>query len=142
VGDDVVKLLEDVHFNDTQWVVRGAAEEALADLKTSPAAGVQAQPPPEQIGWLVAWAATRGEGVPPGEGGRHSLRQALNEGDEDTRIAAALTLARLALSEAIPDLLSALKVGSADVREAAFRALFEISLAAGRRITATGSAPL
>jgi HEAT repeat protein len=141
-SEDLLKLLEDVHYNDVQWVVRGAAEEALAQLKSPATAAVQPQPLPEQIGWLVAWAAARGEGVPPGDTGRLVLRRALNDGDDDTRIAAALTLSRLALSEAIPDLQACLRAASADVRDAAFRALFEVAQAAGRRLTATGTAPL
>jgi HEAT repeat protein len=141
-NEEILKLLNDVHFNDTQWVVRGAAEEALNVLKAPDGRGPAAQPPPEQIGWLVAWAASRGEGVAPGDAGRYTLRRALVEGDEETQIAAALTLARLAFSEAVPDLQNAMRSGSADVREAAFRALFEISLAAARRITAAGTAPL
>jgi HEAT repeat protein len=139
---EIERLLEEVHFNDTQWVVRGAAEEAVASLRAEAEKVLEPQPSPEQMGWLVAWAAERGEGVAPGDAGRYTLRRALNEGDVDTRIAAALTLARLALSEAIPDLQSGLKAASADVRDAAYRALFEISLASARRISPAGSAPL
>jgi HEAT repeat protein len=141
-SDEIVKLLEDVHYNDTQWVVRGAAEETLTQLKSAANRCPEPQAAPEHIGWLVAWAAARGEGIAPGEGGRLSLRRALNEGDDDTRIAAAMTVARMAMNEAIPELQIALKTASADVREAAFRALFDISQAAGRRITAMGTAPL
>jgi HEAT repeat protein len=141
-SEALIKLLEDVHFNDVQWVVRAAAEEALAQVKAPPANAVTPQSQPEQIGWLVAWAAARGEGIAPGDAGRLALRRALNDGDDDTRIAAALTLARLALTEAIPDLRAALRAASADVRDAAFRALYEVAQAAGRRLTATGTAPL
>lgn len=136
------KLINDVLLNETEWYVRNAANELAERLKSPTHAlpAPQAPQPPEKLGWLVAWAATQGLGVPPGRGAVEVLNRALHEGDEPTRIAAIDALARLGDPSAARELYGALRdPQSALVRDAAFRGLAYLSNALGQRL-ATPSA--
>jgi HEAT repeat protein len=91
---------------------------------------------PEAQGWLIAWAATQGLGVPPGRGAVEVLNRAALEGDEATRRAAADALGRLGDPAASRELYPLLRHDSLAVRDAAFRALAFIASAAGQRLSA------
>ncbi len=83
------ELLEKIQLEDDEWVVRTAAAQVVEALQ-SQAVWIPKPPGPlHDEPWLLAFAADRGMGVPPGEAAYEILRQCLREGD-DTQVLAAL----------------------------------------------------
>nr|MBI2905684.1 HEAT repeat domain-containing protein [Chloroflexota bacterium] len=130
----VLEALDHAYANDTQWLVRSAAEAAANELRTPPDNFPAPLPSPDQIGWLVGYAAARSQGVPAGPESRAVLLRALQDGDEATQAAAADVLGRMAAADAITPLTTAVRQGSPSVRETAYQALANISIATGQKI--------
>ena len=78
---------------------------------------------------MINWAVTRGRVVPVGPAAIPLVIEALENGDDHSRAAAAKTLGHLMLIRAVEPLQNALADPNADVREAAFYALCEIDRA-------------
>jgi HEAT repeat protein len=132
-------LIEETQRNEQEWYVRNAANELYTRIQEPPSRAPKPYLPPESQGWLVAWAAQKGVGVPPGKGAVEVLGRALREGEESARIAAAEALARLNDPIAARELYGALRDPSMPlVRDAAFRALAHLSAATGQRLNAPG----
>ncbi|MGH2522490.1 MAG: HEAT repeat domain-containing protein, partial [Anaerolineales bacterium] len=131
------KKLEDMQHNEQEWFVRSAAMEMLNQIKEP---GEDHQPqgylPPESQGWLIAWAASKGTGVPPGKAAIEVLNRALREGDEAFRIAAAEAIGRLGEPALARDLYAAMRDSDPLLRDAAYRALAQISMASAQRLAA------
>ena len=130
------KIVENVQINEQQWIVRNAAVEMMALIKEPPDLSPKPYPAPDALGWLVSWAASQGTGVPPGKAAIDVLNKALSSGDEVNRRAAAGALGRLCDPGAARELYAALRAPEPLVRDAAFRALAQTSMAANQRLAA------
>jgi HEAT repeat protein len=125
------EALEHMQREDTEWLVRNAAAEALVSMGV----GEEQEPPPLDLTlpqadaepWLIAWAAEQGEGAGVGEAARVTLMRALREGDPETRFMAIETLERLADPRAIGALRQYLRDPYPEIRQATLVALAEIS---------------
>jgi len=130
-ADWVEETLQQLHLQDSEWLVRNAASEALAQLadEEQPALELTALtlPKAEQESWLIAWAAEQGEGTGVGDAALATLTRALREGDAPTRQAAVNTLRRLANPDTCDVLRQCLRDPEPAVRDAALSALYEIS---------------
>lgn len=130
------EMLEKAIREDPQWIVRSAASAALAEreerAKPTPP---QAPPVVSEMGWLIAWAAERGEGVGLGEAAYGPLLRALAEGSASIRLAAAQTLGLVGRPEHVEALRKALTDPSPEVAQMALWALRELSLRYGLQIT-------
>jgi len=91
------ELLLELAREDTEWVVRSAAELALQARDESEGLVTTVTPPPqpEQLDWLIGWAARQGEGLGIGEAAMVMLRRAAQEGNADAKVLSALTLAQI-----------------------------------------------
>jgi len=91
--------LEQMVREDPEWLGRSAAETALNTLRES--AHITIAPPPaiDKTEWLIHWAARKGVGVGIGEAAMAILTRAIAEGDTETRLMAALTLAHIGRAE-------------------------------------------
>jgi HEAT repeat protein len=138
-ADWALKLLEEMQVHETEWLVRNAVLEALAQWKTPPDRTPKPFAAPDTLGWLVAWAASKGTGVPPGKAAVEVLNRALKEGDEVNRCAAAEALGRLCNASAARELYVALRDPAPLLRDAAFRALTQVAAASGQRLSATAA---
>jgi HEAT repeat protein len=96
-------------------------------------------PPPEALGWLIAWAAQQGVGVPPGPAALEVLHRALREGDPATRRAAAEALARLGQPSDTGDLYPMLQGHGPALADAAYLSLASIAAGSGTRLAATAA---
>jgi HEAT repeat protein len=104
-----VELLDRVEREDEQWVVRSAANSALEAIVDRNQPGLWQIPEASDHGWLISWAATQGRAVPSGAGGMPVLLEALvDPADPSIRVTAALTLGRLVVHQAMPELRKAL----------------------------------
>jgi HEAT repeat protein len=122
-----ISLLEEHEVQDDEWYVRAAASQALERFRGPSDGGPRPAPVPCEAVWLVTWAEERGQSVPDSPEGIQILIQALQEGNQDTRIAAAQMLGAMAIQEGIQPLYEALLDNSPEVRDAAYRALGRIS---------------
>lgn len=130
----VLELLQEAYEHDNQWIVRSAAEVAARELRAPPDRLPEPTPFPETLGWLVEFAASKGHGVPTGAAGQTALLQALQEGDDEMKAAAADHLGRLVAVEAVSALAAAAREASTTVRDTAYEALAYIGMATGERV--------
>ncbi len=91
------ELLQKIAIEDSQWLVRAAADAALMELKEQAHSTVTVPAPPQvdQLPWLIAFAAQRGKGLGVGPAALEMLLQALVIGDAETQRLAAWTLAHV-----------------------------------------------
>ena len=124
----VMERLNGIVRDDPEWIVRSAAETVL-EVKE---AGPPTVEPPLQVaemGWLIRWAAERGEPVGTGDAAYETLLRALEEGAPEVRRAAAWALGLAGRPEHIPALRRATGDPDPEVATAALAALAEL----GRR---------
>ncbi len=131
----VLELLNQTFMDDSQWIVQTSAEAAAKELREPPDHFPQPVPVPEQTGWLAAYAAGKGKGVPIGPDAQMMLLQALRDGKEAERIAAADHLGRTAAADVLPALRAAIHDSAPGVRETAYQALANIAFATGQKVT-------
>ena len=125
--DWAVEVLEKVKTDDQEWIVRGAAAEAL-DRRTKPPWKVFSPPTDlAALPWLVAYAAKEGLGVGPGKAAVDMLRLALASGTLDERIAALEALSWGAGDQLVLDLYKTLESGDDHLRDAAFESLWRLA---------------
>ena len=82
------ETLEKMQVEDGEWVVQAAAAQVLESLPQKEAWAPRPKPPLHDEPWLLAFAANRGVGVPPGEAAYEVLRECLREGSEEQVLAA------------------------------------------------------
>jgi len=81
----------------------------------------------DNLGWLIQWAASKGQPIGMGKLAAQALRRALEDLDPNVRLAAVHTYAALGDVEIIPVLRARLTDDQPHVRDAAYRALEEIA---------------
>jgi len=120
----IVRLLVEVERNDSEWVVKAAATEALELIRS------RAKPSPWQtvpVGkqhWLLRHAAQEGRSVPKGDATLPYLVQIMTEySGAKQRAAAAASLGQIAAWDALPALETAVRDANKQVSEAAFTTL-------------------
>ena len=134
--DWAAEIIQRIMVDDKQWVVRGAAAEAL-DRRRSPTTGIL--PPPSELAetpWLVAYAAKQGVGISAGKASIEMLRRALTGGSAEEKSAAFEAISLFGLEELGLELQQALSSSETSLRDAAFEALCRLD-AAGKRIPAS-----
>jgi HEAT repeat protein len=131
----VLELLEKTFNGDEQWIVKSSAEAAIKDLRTPPDNAPQPLPAYDKTGWLITYAAGKGRGVPTGLAARMAMLDVLREGDDLARMAAADHFGRLAAVDSVPLLAAAARENSINLRDMAYKAITNISLATGQRVT-------
>ncbi len=120
-------LLERLIREDREWIVRSAASAALAAFEQARPASIAAPPDPSHAGWLIAWAAERGEGVGTGEAAFDALLKALVEGEPPIRRAAVHMLGLVGRPEHAAALRQAVDDPEPEVAQMALWALEELS---------------
>jgi HEAT repeat protein len=135
-ADWALSILQQIQHTEQQWLVRSAIQDMLAQWLEPAGRAPKTYTAPEATGWLIAWAAQQGLGVPPGRGAFEVLLRALREGDENTRQAAADYLGTMSEPEAVLSLYPVLHDQSQELRNAAFGALARIAAGTGQRLAA------
>ncbi|HLC33640.1 MAG TPA: HEAT repeat domain-containing protein [Anaerolineales bacterium] len=121
----VVDVLRKVSRDDKEWVVRTAAATALEAAPEGPPPAKPADA--ADLPWLVAFAASRGTGVPSGAGAMGVLERALAEGNPRERLAAAEAWRHAAFPERMQVLKRSLADPDARVRSASFEGLWALA---------------
>ncbi len=131
-----VTALYRAFLEDEQWYVRSAAQQAFQDIQGYEQRGPRNYPTPQELDWLSAWAAKRGEGIPSGEGGVQLLINALQEAEPDVRALSAQILGQTGQLGAAKALYNALRDRQEEVRSSAHRALSDLELQSGKPLPA------
>lgn len=129
-------LLYRAMLEDSEWYVRSAADMAFRQAEKPEGVGPVSHPDAESLPWLIAWAATKGEGVPAGPNARQVLIHALQEGDPLHRAAAALTIAYLGHVGGLKPLYNALRDKDENVRGTVYEALGTLQMRLGKPLPA------
>jgi HEAT repeat protein len=125
--------LEKIQVEDGQWVVRGAAAEAL-EKRRNPAAKVTPPPTePAQVPWLVAYASRVGLGIAPGRPALEMLRRAYTDGTHEEKAAALETMGWVGDEQLRMELVRALQGEDEHLRDVAYEALWRME-APGMRV--------
>ncbi|MEA3397364.1 MAG: HEAT repeat domain-containing protein [Chloroflexota bacterium] len=120
-------ILEKIGREDTQWLVRSAAQAALSTQQKEAEDTVVAAPPKiDELPWLLTWAAQQGLGLGIGEAALQMLLHAVETGDSNTRILGALTLSLIGRQEHLDVLRPLLDHEDAAVQKAAAEAIRHI----------------
>jgi HEAT repeat protein len=122
-----LEILEKMQVDDQQWVVRGAAAEALERRRNPP---WKLRPPARdgsELPWLVTFAARQGLGVAPGRGSFEMLRRSLSQGSAEEQAAALEALGWLGGAEFGIELTRALRAPDPHLRDMAFEALWRLA---------------
>jgi HEAT repeat protein len=121
-------------LEDDQWYVRSAAEGAFADMQYGDTAhGPRRYPSPESIPWLREWLEKLGDGATLNvQNPEQLLQKALEEGDADVQMLAALNMGQLGIINDMGLLYTALRHHNGQVRSAAYQALSELQLKMGQ----------
>ncbi len=126
--DWVVDLLEKIAVEDSQWVVRNAAGQALEDRQKANPYIPMRQKEPADTAWLIAFAAKRGVGIPKGDPSIPLLLDALANGSEDEKIASLWFLRHYRRESVISQLYPLLYSHQIELRDTANYALWHMSL--------------
>jgi len=128
------ELLQQLHDEDEQWIVRNAAAEILESNSRPVDARAPREPtPPSETPWLIAYAGTLGLGISPGAPATDVLMSAFSSRNPEERLAALTYLKRTPSDAVIRELYAAVFGEDAELREAAFTALWEVG-ASGQRL--------
>ena len=124
------QIIEKIHLEDEQWVVKDAASQALKELAQPNPFIPKKIPPVYNLPWLIAFAGERGIGVSPGKAAQDLLKLAFKEGNEEQRIAGINFLSIFGDSSDVLPLYQVLYSEEAgDLKEAAFIALWQLAAA-------------
>lgn len=121
------ELLEKMQVEDSQWVVKNAANQALEELSTRESRLPRKLSPLSELPWLIAFAGERGVGIAPGKPAQDLLLAALKDGSEEQKLAALDYIAQEAGSSAVLKVYQVLYSEQGEIREAAYNALWHIS---------------
>lgn len=121
-------------LEDEQWYVRSAAQQAFQEIQQEETTGPQSYPEIADLAWLAEWSASKGEGIPAGDGAVQMLLRALQEGEAPIRQLAARTIGQLGHITAIRPLYAALRDRHETVRVAAYQSLADLQMQLGEAL--------
>ncbi|MEJ2550889.1 MAG: HEAT repeat domain-containing protein [Anaerolineales bacterium] len=125
--DWIPELLQTMHLEDDQWIVRGAAAEALERIQNPPWKVYSLKTELSTTPWLVEFAKREGLAIAPGKASLELLRQALNKGKDEEKVAALEAIGNTAAEEMSLELQQALKSNQQFLKDSAFEALWRIN---------------
>ncbi len=125
IGDHwATQMLEKIAVEDSQWVVRNAAAQALEVLQKPDPHIPKPLQKPWNCPWLIAFASKRGQGVLPNQPANGILHLALTTGTFEEQLAA-LDYARTITDDRIVvDVYNLLYSGHGPISEAAFQTIW------------------
>jgi HEAT repeat protein len=128
------ELLQQLHDEDDQWIVRNAAAEMLeANSRPVDPRAPRELTPPSETPWLIAYAGSLGLGISPDAPATDVLMSAFSSRNPEERLGALAYLKRTPGDAVIRGLYAAVFGEDAELREAAFTALWEVG-ATGQKL--------
>jgi HEAT repeat protein len=125
--DWAVQILEKLQVEDSQWVVKAAAAQKLEESNKPDPRIPRPLPPLTELPWLVSFAGEHGMGVVPGKPAADLVSLALQEGNEEQKLAAIFVLSRLGDSASLPLLFQVFFTSEGEIQNNAFHGLWQIA---------------
>ncbi|GAB4418220.1 MAG: hypothetical protein Kow002_05070 [Anaerolineales bacterium] len=122
-----IQMLESIQIDDSEWVVRNAASEALESMSSASLHVPEPLPAPSESGWLIEFAGKQGAGISPGSPATDVLLTAFRSDQIEEQLAAIPYLKQTPSEGVIAAFYDALYSDNFDVREAVFVALCELA---------------
>jgi len=122
-------ILEKMHTEDQQWIVRDAAKQMLDAIHLLHPRLPIPLPALIYTPWLIAFAGEQGMGVAPGKPAYDLLYLALKQGNEAQRLAATYYLSQDVDASAVLPLYQTYFSSMGELRETAFNALWNLAAA-------------
>jgi HEAT repeat protein len=122
-----IKIVEKLRTEDSQWMVQDAANQVVQAIQEINPRLPRRLPPLTQMGWLVAFAAERGMGIAPGKPAHEMFNKALQEGNEDQRMAALYYIESNGEEDAVLPLYKTYFSSFGEKRELAYEALWTMA---------------
>jgi len=119
--------LEKMQVEDSQWVVKNAASQAMEELDSQDNRSPRKLPGLSDLPWLIAFAGERGTGIAPGKPAQDLLLSALKEGTEEQKLAALEYMTQKADTGAVLKIYELLYADQGELREAAYNALWHLA---------------
>jgi HEAT repeat protein len=122
-------ILESIATQDSQWVVKNAASQALEQLSRPDPRVPAPQPPLQDIPWLLAFASKKGIGFSSSRAAFEMLVQCMAEGSQEEKLAALQLCASLTDKYFIPSIYQLYHGQPGELVEGAYQALciYELS---------------
>jgi HEAT repeat protein len=127
-----LNLLYHLMIEDSQFLVKSAAQQAFLDMQVDDQTGPHNYPPLEAIPWFREWVAALGENAPQDKMVEELIITALEQGAPEVQALSAGTIGQLGLASNIKALYLSLRNQRVDVREAAYRALGDLQTQIGQ----------
>ncbi len=121
-------LLEKAAVQDSQWVVRNVAGQAVENLQLPHPNIPRPISPASENAWVLKFAGKQGVGITPGDKAIDLLLRALKSGTIDEKLAALIYLARETDEGTIKEIYEVISTQPGVVRQAAVYALWYISI--------------
>jgi HEAT repeat protein len=122
-----VAMIEKIRLEDSEWVVKNAATQALEELARPYEYIPHRLPELTETPWLIAFAGEKGIGVAPGKAAVDLLLLALKEGKEEQRLAALDTIRLNGDSRGVLAVYQVYYTAQGDLFEAAYQTLWHLS---------------
>jgi hypothetical protein len=121
------EILEKMRIEDSQWIVRNTATQAIESRQRSNPFIPRPQVTPSMASWLVAFAAKNGVGIPAGAPPTEMLLLALKTGEEEEQLAALDYLRHMHDADVIQGIIEAFNTGLSSVQESTTNILYELA---------------
>jgi len=121
-----IELLQKIQKEESQWVIRNAASEALVNKPNVDPRAPHKLRPPSETRWLVEFAGTHGMSIKPGAPAVEVLLLALKSEDPDLRLASLPYLKYVPTEGVINQLYNALYKNDSELRETVYQVLWEM----------------
>jgi HEAT repeat protein len=127
--DQSLQILNKIQIEESQWMVKDAATEALGLLQNTNPYIPQPFPAPHNSTWLIKFAGDKGQGISPEKDATDMILLAAKEGSEEQKISALESLQYKADSSILPHIYEIYNTSVGDLKTAAFNALWHLAMA-------------
>jgi HEAT repeat protein len=122
-----IEMLQEMQIEDSQWVIKDAAAQAIEDI-TNPDPAIPKDPPPlENLPWLIAFAGEQGLGISPGKPAYDMLARVVKEGGEEEILAALDQMKLRGVTEIFPFIYPLYYGDNPILKEAAFSLIWQVA---------------
>lgn len=135
--DWALVAINEAYLEDSEYIVRSAAEVVFYQLYEAQRNGIQSYPPEEFVPWLAEWGEEQRQrgNLPPDIEGRDLTLAALNYTDDPLiRLLALVTIGQIGLYDLSDEAYNALRDRQEAIRDAAYRVLGQFQMDFGKAL--------
>ncbi len=123
------EILQKLSVEEKEWVVKDAAMHAIESLNQEDTVGIYPMKVPSETPWLLSFAGERGIGISPGRNANDLILLALNEGNEEQKLAALSYLKARCEPIGLEQIIRFIQTNQGELKESAFNTLWYLNMA-------------